>query len=304
MSSLPTIPSIDKTRLLSTLDNLQSQHNISILFAIESGSRAWGFASEDSDFDVRGVFTYSLSAYLQVHDLPSEISYIRKNEQGKIVDDIVLWELKKFLKLLQISNPSIYEWIRSPIIYINLKREDLHLLFEKSEKNEADFNLIRKYQMLQGVHKKEINKEIKKDNWLAYFKELVDQHYDQNFLKYHYLSMFKGNYKTHMLGKIEVSAKKILYILRALACLECLTRKILTAIEFAEVKEYLSENMLKLAERAIKVKIESEGKMMLIEGMVREELNEKSKMKIESEKKKCLLNEEIDDIFIWILCSV
>ena len=94
------------------LSQIEQRENIRILYACESGSRAWGFASPDSDYDVRFVFVRPIEDYLRVKELPDYID-AELNE----VYDINGWDLKKFCKQLYKSNPVIFEWADSPIVY-------------------------------------------------------------------------------------------------------------------------------------------------------------------------------------------
>ena len=94
------------------LSQIERQKNIRILYACESGSRAWGFASPDSDYDVRFIYVRPLSDYLKVKAVPDFLE-CELNE----VYDINGWDLKKFFKQLYKSNPVIFEWANSPIVY-------------------------------------------------------------------------------------------------------------------------------------------------------------------------------------------
>ena len=94
------------------LSQIEQQKNIRILYACESGSRAWGFASPDSDYDVRFIYVRPLSDYLKVKAVPDFLE-CELNE----VYDINGWDLKKFFKQLYKSNPVIFEWANSPIVY-------------------------------------------------------------------------------------------------------------------------------------------------------------------------------------------
>lgn len=94
------------------LSRIEERNEIKILYAVESGSRAWGFASTDSDWDVRYLYIHKLDWYLKIDDL--------KDSQEKILPndlDLSGWELKKALKLFRKSNPPMLEWLRSPIVY-------------------------------------------------------------------------------------------------------------------------------------------------------------------------------------------
>ena len=94
------------------LSQIEARENIRIIYACESGSRAWGFASPDSDYDVRFIFVRPVEDYLRVKELPDYID-AELNE----VYDINGWDLKKFFKQLYKSNPVIFEWADSPIVY-------------------------------------------------------------------------------------------------------------------------------------------------------------------------------------------
>ena len=106
---------IVRTEIHRRLRHAESEHDVRILFAIESGSRAWGFASPNSDYDVRFVYAHSPSWY-QAVDLEERRDII----EYPIVDDIDLngWDLRKALRLFWKSNPTFVEWIQSPIVYI------------------------------------------------------------------------------------------------------------------------------------------------------------------------------------------
>ena len=93
------------------LTQIEQGENTRILYACESGSRAWGFASFNSDYDVRFIFVRPVEDYLRVKELPDYID-AELNE----VYDINGWDLKKFFKQLYKSNPIIFEWADSPIV--------------------------------------------------------------------------------------------------------------------------------------------------------------------------------------------
>jgi len=92
----------------------EAEHDVRILLAVESGSRAWGFASPNSDYDVRFIYAHPTDWYLAV-DLEERRDVI----EYKIVDEIDLngWDIRKALRLFRRSNPAFVEWIQSPILY-------------------------------------------------------------------------------------------------------------------------------------------------------------------------------------------
>ncbi len=101
-----------KEIILQKLSELEQSKNIKILYACESGSRAWGFASPDSDFDVRFIYSRHVNHYLSIEEMPDVVG-LPVNE----VLDIGGWDLKKALKLFLKSNGPLYEWLQSPIVY-------------------------------------------------------------------------------------------------------------------------------------------------------------------------------------------
>ncbi len=101
-----------KEIILQKLAELEKTENIKILYACESGSRAWGFASHDSDFDVRFIYARNVNHYLSIAEM-SDVVGIPVDE----VLDIGGWDLKKALKLFLKSNGPLYEWLQSPIVY-------------------------------------------------------------------------------------------------------------------------------------------------------------------------------------------
>lgn len=109
------IPVPIRTEILGRLAEVERQERVRIVLAIESGSRAWGFESPNSDYDVRFIYCRRQSWYLSV-DLEGRRDVL---EYG-VVDDIDLngWDLRKALRLLWKSNPAIVEWLRSPIEYL------------------------------------------------------------------------------------------------------------------------------------------------------------------------------------------
>lgn len=98
--------------ILKCLQEIEQKHNVYVLMAVESGSRAWGFASEDSDWDVRFIYMHNPEWYFSVDDQRDVIEEMFENDI-----DAVGWDIKKALALLKRSNPSLMEWIKSPIVY-------------------------------------------------------------------------------------------------------------------------------------------------------------------------------------------
>ena len=104
-------------RIADRLDRLEAARDVTVLYACESGSRAWGFASADSDYDVRVVYVHPRDWYLSV-DLERRDDTIDPPIEDEI--DLHGWDLRKALTLFRGANPTLREWLRSPIVY----RED------------------------------------------------------------------------------------------------------------------------------------------------------------------------------------
>ncbi len=108
----PAIPPAIATAIDQALKRAEQEHDIRVLLAVESGSRAWGFASTDSDWDVRFIYVHRPEWYLRIDDERDVI------EQMLPMDiDLAGWELKKALRLFRKSNPPLLEWLRSPLLY-------------------------------------------------------------------------------------------------------------------------------------------------------------------------------------------
>jgi predicted nucleotidyltransferase len=102
-----------RATIVQCLHDIEARHGVKVLFACESGSRGWGFASPDSDYDVRFVYVNRLQWYLTVE--PGR-DVIEQAISGDL--DVNGWDLRKALRLLHKSNPVLLEWLRSPIIYL------------------------------------------------------------------------------------------------------------------------------------------------------------------------------------------
>lgn len=100
-------------RIIEKLHEIEKQEKIRILLAVESGSRAWGFASPDSDYDVRFIYVRSKRDYLTLESRRDVIELPMDP-----VFDVNGWDLQKTLRLLYKSNPTLFEWFSSPIVYI------------------------------------------------------------------------------------------------------------------------------------------------------------------------------------------
>lgn len=102
-----------ETKILQRLKDIESKYDVKVLLAVESGSRAWGFASKDSDYDVRFVYVHRKEWYLTLVEGRDVIEEL--DSDG--VMDFAGWDLKKALLLMGKGNCAFAEWLNSPIIY-------------------------------------------------------------------------------------------------------------------------------------------------------------------------------------------
>ena len=91
---------------------IEKKENVTILLAVESGSRAWGFASPDSDYDVRFIYIRSEKEYLRL-DAPRDVIEWQLDD----VLDMNGWDLKKALLQFHRGNATLFEWSNSPVVY-------------------------------------------------------------------------------------------------------------------------------------------------------------------------------------------
>lgn len=103
-----------KAEILRRLELAEMEHDVKIILAVESGSRAWGFESSNSDYDARFIYVNKPEWYLSVG-----LEEKRDVIEYPIVDDLDIngWDLRKALRLYWKSNPALMEWVQSPIIY-------------------------------------------------------------------------------------------------------------------------------------------------------------------------------------------
>jgi len=96
------------------MDKAETEHNVKVLYACESGSRAWGFASPDSDYDVRFIYAHNQDWYLSF-----DVERRRDVIEYPIVDDIDIggWDIRKAMYLFTRTNGALLEWLASPIVY-------------------------------------------------------------------------------------------------------------------------------------------------------------------------------------------
>lgn len=194
-----------KKEIISKLRNLEKSHDIKIIYSCESGSRAWGFESFDSDYDIRFVYVKRPHKYITV--FPDNRTMDRGNiESIRILlnntdYDIVGWDITKTVYLMGAKgNPDVISWLYSPIKY-----------YYKS----CCYELL---------------------------KNIAQEYFRTKSALYHYLHMAKGNFNQYIKNHDEVILKKYLYVLRPLmACIHIDSYKVSPPMRFNDMLHFVPE---------------------------------------------------------------
>lgn len=195
-----------KEKIKKVLIDLEKEKGIKILFAVESGSRAWGMESENSDYDVRFVYIRKKEDYLTLDNKEEVITANFDNNLNKCSPegcyiDIIGFDIYKFLKMLIKSNPTCIEWINSDIVYVG-----------------------------------EVNEK---------FKDWILKNYNPISLYYHYRSMCEQNYKKYIDSGNKATYKKYLYSMRGLVYAKFIWEyNLLPSIKFPELLKAIKGNGL------------------------------------------------------------
>jgi predicted nucleotidyltransferase len=112
MTHIPDLSVDIRREANQRLDRIEGEHGVRILLAVESGSRAWGFPSPDSDLDVRFLYVRPTEDYLRLAPIRDVIEAPIEGDW-----DVNGWDLKKALKLFAKGNAVVVEWLRSPLVY-------------------------------------------------------------------------------------------------------------------------------------------------------------------------------------------
>lgn len=138
------------------LSEIEDKYDVKILFAAESGSRAWGFASKDSDWDVRFIYVHKPEWYFCIDEQRDVIEEVYEEDI-----DAVGWDVKKALTLLKRSNPSLLEWINSPIRY----RYDDNFIAGFNQLAQDFFNPIKAMYHYQRIYIKHDERYLQKQGY-------------------------------------------------------------------------------------------------------------------------------------------
>jgi predicted nucleotidyltransferase len=152
-SAHPIAPDM-RAQIMQALRDIEATHDVTVLFACESGSRGWGFASPDSDYDVRFIYVNRLPWYLTVQPRRDVIEVPISGDL-----DINGWDLRKALGLMRESNPTLLEWLRSPIVY----RDDAVAMPRFRALSEAVFSNARGWHHYTSMAKKNFREHLQAD---------------------------------------------------------------------------------------------------------------------------------------------
>lgn len=181
---------ISQELIPSLCEQIELQNNFKILFAVESGSRVWGFASTDSDYDIRFVyyypFKYPFKEYLSLFDPPDHFQQmfdrkITANSSSKVTLDFVGWSLFKFGKLLYSSNPTALEWLNCDLLYYGSKPTGL---YNYALRNFKPLALYEHYRSLCGNNfspNESEDQTIKLKNYLYALRGAVNAYYVREY---------------------------------------------------------------------------------------------------------------------------
>lgn len=210
-----------REHILLVLKQIEKEYDVVILYACESGSRAWGIPSNDSDYDVRFIYVHKKEWYLSI-DQRRDLLEVPKHDKISIKVDKLLdlngWELTKALRLFRKSNPPLLEWLHSNIVY---------------------------YEATSAINK---------------MKELESQIFSPISGIHHYLKMAKGNYRDY-LNRKEVKIKRYFNIFRPLLAAKWIAKhNAFPPIKFTHlIEDILSTSEIKLVlEDIIKLKMTGE----------------------------------------------
>lgn len=141
------------------LKRIEKENGFKILLAVESGSRVWGLSSEDSDYDIRFIYYYFSENYLRLRDVDDTYNGKKGNYDFQGMD------IYKTMHLLRKSNPTLIEWLRSDIIYME---RDFEILDKMREYAKENYNPIALFHHYRSMSKSNYYKYIYRDKIVNY----------------------------------------------------------------------------------------------------------------------------------------
>ena len=140
---MATVPDHITETIDDLLDAIEREHDVSIALAVARGSRAWGAASPESDYDIGFVFVpKDLRQYAHLETPPTTIHEDAESDRVELQG----WDIRTFAQLLSDSNDGAIDLLRSPIRY--------HTSYdptELAEYIEEAYNPIDLYHAWRGI---------------------------------------------------------------------------------------------------------------------------------------------------------
>jgi uncharacterized protein len=154
--------------ILSTLLKIEQQHRVKILYAVEAGSRAWGYESVSSDYDIRFIYIHPVRHYLSLQQ-KRDVIECKLHKQMEIVG----WDIKKTLALLHKSNPSILEWLTEENIY--LEHQTVGKIRDLAIKSFSPFTVTNHYYQMAVKNMKFVSQQPLDDvkKWLNVIRPVL-----------------------------------------------------------------------------------------------------------------------------------
>lgn len=160
-----------KSEILTIVKLIESKYDVKVIFAIENGSRAWRMESDDSDYDVRFIYALKVNDYISIKPQKDVITECRDengkpcSQEGALID-MTGFEITKFLKLLNKSNPTTIEWLTTDIVYYGKQPKKLQEFANKY------FNPKTLYEHYRSMSNNNYVKYLKSKNLVTYKKYL------------------------------------------------------------------------------------------------------------------------------------
>lgn len=254
-----------KDKIIRIIRDIEKEYNITVLFCVENGSRAWRMESNNSDYDVRFVYIQDKYEYLKLNRKPDVISktYDEKGvpcpAKGCMID-VEGFDIYKYLAMLSKSNPTTIEWLFSPITYYGEVPEEL------------------KYIIIRNVN--------------------------DTALYFHYKSMCRSNYLKYIKSNAEVTYKKYLYSMRGLINAKYVVEyKLIPPVNFVEALEVVTLVPLPITKRIKEIIIlKKQGQEKnIVENIVKFDEYIEAELKSDEERPEGKKGFPIEELNAWLI---
>ena len=223
---------IEMKELINKIFNdLEAENNIKVLFSMESGSREYGFASIDSDYDIRFVYIRPIKDYFNIGSKYDDEIRKRIDEKETILD-FVGFDLNKFLNLLCNSNPTVIEWLNSTTWYRGLVPWTLQYY---ASNNISLFRLFKHYNSLAKSNYEKYLKSGRKQTLKKYLyvvRALISARYIEIFRTIPPLNYFEILEKLKLNGCFDLNYYQEFYALGIIKSISSEEKKEIVVTDF------------------------------------------------------------------------